>query len=27
LVLWPCSPCTSLVLGVVMPVDGGFTAR
>lgn len=26
-VLWLCSPAASLVLGVALPVDGGFTAR
>jgi NAD(P)-dependent dehydrogenase (short-subunit alcohol dehydrogenase family) len=26
-VLWLCSPAASLVLGVALPVDGGFTAH
>jgi NAD(P)-dependent dehydrogenase (short-subunit alcohol dehydrogenase family) len=26
-VLWLCSPAASLVLGVALPVDGGYTAR
>jgi NAD(P)-dependent dehydrogenase (short-subunit alcohol dehydrogenase family) len=26
-VLWLCSPGASLVLGVALPVDGGFTAH
>ncbi|TLU73747.1 SDR family oxidoreductase [Lichenicoccus roseus] len=26
-VLWLCSPAASLVLGVALPVDGGFTAQ
>lgn len=26
-VLWLCSPAASMVLGVALPVDGGFTAR
>jgi NAD(P)-dependent dehydrogenase (short-subunit alcohol dehydrogenase family) len=25
--LWPCSPAASPVLGVALPVDGGFTAH
>ena len=25
--LWLCSPAASLVLGVALPVDGGFTAH
>ena len=25
--LWLCSPGASLVLGVALPVDGGFTAH
>jgi NAD(P)-dependent dehydrogenase (short-subunit alcohol dehydrogenase family) len=25
--LWLCSPPASLVLGVALPVDGGFTAH
>jgi NAD(P)-dependent dehydrogenase (short-subunit alcohol dehydrogenase family) len=26
-VLWLCSPAASIVLGVALPVDGGYTAR
>ncbi|MEU3619080.1 SDR family oxidoreductase [Streptomyces sp. NPDC006872] len=26
-VLWLCSPGAGLVVGVALPVDGGFTAR
>jgi NAD(P)-dependent dehydrogenase (short-subunit alcohol dehydrogenase family) len=26
-VLWLCSPSASLVVGVALPVDGGYTAR
>jgi len=26
-VLWLCSPGASLVLGVALPVDGGYTAH
>ncbi|MDE3133500.1 MAG: SDR family oxidoreductase [Acidobacteriota bacterium] len=26
-VLWPCSPGSSFVVGVALPVDGGYTAR
>jgi NAD(P)-dependent dehydrogenase (short-subunit alcohol dehydrogenase family) len=26
-VLWLCSPAASLVLGVALPVDGGYTAQ
>ena len=26
-VLWLCSPRASFVLGVALPVDGGYTAR
>jgi len=26
-VLWLCSSCASLVVGVALPVDGGYTAR
>jgi NAD(P)-dependent dehydrogenase (short-subunit alcohol dehydrogenase family) len=26
-VLWLCSPAASLVVGVALPVDGGFTAH
>jgi NAD(P)-dependent dehydrogenase (short-subunit alcohol dehydrogenase family) len=25
--LWLCSPVASLVLGVALPVDGGYTAQ
>jgi NAD(P)-dependent dehydrogenase (short-subunit alcohol dehydrogenase family) len=26
-VLWLCSPAASFVLGIALPVDGGYTAR
>ena len=26
-VLWLCSPAASLVVGVALPVDGGYAAR
>ena len=26
-VLWLCSPAAGFVLGVALPVDGGYTAR
>lgn len=26
-VLWPCSPDASLVVGVALPVDGGYTTH
>ena len=26
-VLWLCSPGASLIVGVALPVDGGYTAR
>jgi NAD(P)-dependent dehydrogenase (short-subunit alcohol dehydrogenase family) len=26
-VLWLCSPGASLVIGVALPIDGGYTAR
>jgi NAD(P)-dependent dehydrogenase (short-subunit alcohol dehydrogenase family) len=26
-VLWPCSPAASLVVGVALPVDGGYTTH
>jgi NAD(P)-dependent dehydrogenase (short-subunit alcohol dehydrogenase family) len=26
-VLWLCSPASSFVLGIALPIDGGFTAH
>jgi NAD(P)-dependent dehydrogenase (short-subunit alcohol dehydrogenase family) len=26
-VLWLCTPGTSFIIGVALPVDGGYTAR
>ena len=26
-VLWLCSPAASFVIGVALPIDGGYTAR